>query len=258
MRSLKLVAPPMIDLHLHVLPGIDDGATDLDEACRMCQLALDDGCEALIVTPHQRHDRWDNRDREPLEALLDQVREAFGSGLALHLGAEIRVDSELYSEIERRSGPPSRAPRRGLTSLAGSRYLLLELDRGGFSSDPVALTHELKVAGWVPIFAHPEQIRGLDDLESMESLAEAGALFQITGMSLTGDFGPRARSLCERYLDAGLVHFVASDAHGAGWRPPGLSRARETLARGWGEETAELLTRTHPAAVMADDPWEGP
>lgn len=245
----------MIDLHLHVLPGVDDGADDLDEACRMCQMALDDGCEGLIVTPHQRHDLWDNRDAERLEELLDRVRKSFGEGLALHLGAEIRVDSDLLSELERGPGP-SHVARRGPTSLAGSRYLLLEFDRGGFNTDPVALTHELTVAGWVPIFAHPEHIRGLEDLETMERMAEAGALFQITGMSLTGEFGPRARSLCERYLDVSLVHFVASDAHGAGWRPPGLSRARQTLARRWGEETAEALTRTHAAAVMADRPLE--
>lgn len=245
----------MIDLHLHVIPGVDDGAADLDEACRMCQMALDDGCEALIVTPHQRHDLWDNRDAESLEALLDRVRDSFGGGLALHLGAEIRVDSELLSELERGSGP-SRVSRRGPTCLAGSRYLLLELARGGYNVDPVALTHELTVAGWIPIFAHPEHIRGLDDLETMQRLAEAGALFQITGMSLTGEFGPRAQALCEQYLDAGLVHFVASDAHGAGWRPPGLSRAREALARRWGGEAAEALTRTHAAAVMADRPLE--
>ena len=243
----------MIDLHLHVLPGIDDGASDLDEACRMCQIALDDGCQALVVTPHQRHDLWDNRERETLEELLEQVQRAFGDELRLHLGAEIRVDSDLLSEIEEigeRGGTP--------TSLAGSRYLLLELDRDGvdLGPDPVALTHELTVAGWVPIFAHPEHIHGLDDLALAEQLVAAGGLFQLTAMSVTGDFGPRAQSLCTHYLDAGLAHFVASDAHGAGWRPPGLSQARAALARHWGEETAERLTHTHPDAVVTDRPLE--
>lgn len=243
----------MIDLHLHVLPGIDDGADDLDEACRMCQLALDDGCTALVVTPHQRHDLWDNRDRTQLSELLEQVRSAFGDGLDLHLGAEIRVDSDFLSEIEemdRVGGEP--------TSLAGSRYLLVELEREGvdLGPDPVALTHELTVAGWVPVFAHPEHIRGLDDLGLAEQLVDAGGLFQLTAMSLTGDFGPRAQGLCASFLNAGLAHFVASDAHGAGWRPPGLSRARATLARHWGEEVAERLTHTHPAAVVADRPLE--
>jgi protein-tyrosine phosphatase len=243
----------MIDLHLHLLPEVDDGARDLDEACRMCQMAADDGCEALVATPHQRHDLWDNRDRERLEERLQQVRDAFGTGLDLHLGAEIRIDSELLAELD----PPAREPEspRATTrplSLAGSRYLLLELDRRGPGSDPVALIHELTVGGWIPILAHPEVIHGLDDLDLAGRLVEAGALFQITAMSLTGDFGPRARTVCERYLDSGFVHFVASDAHGAGWRPPGLTRAREILARHWGEETAERLTRLHAAAVVAD------
>lgn len=247
----------MIDLHLHLLPAVDDGAQDLDEACRMCQMAVDDGCEVLVATPHQRHELWDNRERERLEERLEQVREAFGDSMELHLGAEIRIDSELLAELvpETRETKAAAAESPPL-SLAGSRYLLLELDRRGPTGDPVALTHELTVADWVPIFAHPEVIAGLDDLDLARRMVEAGGLFQITAMSLTGDFGPRARSVCERYLDAGLAHFVASDAHGAGWRPPGLTRAREILARRWGEETAERLTRLHASAVVADQPLE--
>lgn len=241
----------MIDLHLHFLPAVDDGARNLDEACRMCQMALDDGCEALVATPHQRHDLWDNRDGQRLAERLRQVREAFGGGLKLHLGAEIRIDSDLFSELE----PEAEAGARPLP-LAGSRYLLLELDRRGPQVDPVALAHELTVSGWIPIYAHPEVIRGLDDLDLARRAMEAGALFQITAMSLTGEFGPHARKICERYIDEGLAHFVASDAHGAEWRPPGLTRAREILHRRWGEETAERLTRIHPAAVVADRPLE--
>lgn len=239
----------MIDLHLHLLPGVDDGADDLDEACRMCQLAVEDGCEILIATPHQRHDLWGNRDREVLEERLSRVQEAFGDELALHLGAEIRIDSDLLPELEAAGGP---------VPLAGSRYLLLEFDRRGVSPEPLALTHELTVAGWIPIYAHPELIHGLDDLELARQLVEAGALFQLTAMSVTGDFGSRAQAVCERFLDAGLAHFVASDAHGAGWRPPGLSAARSVLARRWGEEVAERLTRAHAAAVVADEPLEAP
>lgn len=264
----------MIDLHLHLLPEVDDGAQDLDEACRMCQMAVDDGCEALVATPHQRHDLWDNRDRRRLEERLRRVRKAFGNGLELYLGAEIRIDSELLAELE--PGPRTRTSREPETqetaapdaaapgsnsrplSLAGSRYLLLELDRRGPRTDPVALAHELTLDGWIPIFAHPEVIHGLDDLDLARRVVEAGALFQITAMSLTGDFGPRARTICERYVDAGLAHFVASDAHGAGWRPPGLTRAREIVARRWGEDTAERLTRLHAAAVVADRPLEEP
>ena len=254
----------MIDLHLHLLPEVDDGARDLDEACRMCQMAVDDGCDALVVTPHQRHDLWDNRDRQRLEERLRRVREAFGEGLDLHLGAEIRIDSDLLAELDPESEPEpreadSQEPESGSRplALAGSRYLLLEFDRRGPRIDPVALAHELTVSGRVPIYAHPEVIHGLDDLVLARRAVEAGALFQITAMSLTGDFGPRARRVCERYLDAGLAHFVASDAHGAGWRPPGLSRAREILHRRWGEEAAERLTRLHAAAVVADRPLEG-
>lgn len=239
----------MIDLHLHVLPGVDDGPADLEEALRMCALAAADGCRALIVTPHQRHDLWDNRDRRPLEAALKRLRRAVDEHpdftLDLHLGAEIRVDSELLHELEEESGP---------LPLAGSRYLLLEGSPEGVRPDPVALTHELVVDGWIPIFAHPEFVPGLEDPGLASELTALGACYQITATSLLGEFGRRPLEICCNLLDRGLVHFVASDAHGSAWRPPGLSRARERLARRWGEEVADDLTRRNGEAVLADRP----
>lgn len=111
------------------------------------------------------------------------------------------------------------------------------------------------VAGWRPIFAHPELIPALArDLDRVADLAAAGALFQITAMSLTGDFGRTPRQVCHDLLDRGLAHFVASDAHGVDHRPPGLSRARRCLAERWDEETAERLTRDNPLAVLEDRP----
>lgn len=244
----------MIDVHLHLLPGIDDGPSDLEEVRRMCRRALEDGCRALVATPHQRHDLWENRDRDLLEKLVREVREVARevgtkeggeSGLEVYLGAEVRIDSDLLAEVE---ALPGDCP----VPLAGSRYLLLELDRDGVGPDPLQLVHELTVAGWIPIFAHPEFILGLEDVSLARELVEGGALFQLTAMSITGDFGRRAQAICRDYLDAGLAHFVASDAHGAELRPPGLSRARREIARVWGEPAAERLTHGNPAAVLED------
>lgn len=238
----------MIDLHLHVLPGIDDGASDLAEACEMCRMAAEDGCEALIVTPHQRHDRWENGDSEALEALLAEVQGEVGDTIQLHLGAEIRIDSDLLTDLER-------YPEAGITPLAGSRYLLLELDRRGIGPDPLHLAHEVRVAGWFPIFAHPEFIAPLvESPELVARLVDLGASMQVTAMSVTGEFGRRAQKYCQTLLDAGLVHFVSSDAHSTEWRPPGLSLAYREIAGRWGEETARRLTTTNPAAVLADQP----
>ncbi len=240
----------MIDVHLHVLPGIDDGAADFEEAAEMCRVALADGCETLILTPHQRHELWENRDRRALESLCDRLQEKVGESPTLHLGAEIRVDSGLLADLE--SGPDS-----GPVALAGSRYLLLELDRQGFGPNPPSLTHELILAGWRPIFAHPEFVPPFaEDPNLVLRLAAMGAYFQITAMSLTGGFGRRARSVCERLLDLECVHFVASDAHGLDRRRPGLGGAYREIERRWGRRKAWELTTANPAAILADRPLD--
>lgn len=239
----------MIDIHCHVLPGIDDGADDLSTAAAMCRMAAEDGCTALVLTPHQRTELWENTDRPRLDALRREVAGALGdAGPELHAGGEIRVDAELLSELDRH-------PATGLAPLADSRYLLLEFDRWAPPPHPVELTHELLVAGWIPVYAHPEFIPFLAaDPDLMQHLAHQGALFQVTAGSLTGDHGAETRELCHHMVDAGLVHFVASDAHGTSHRPPGLSRARALLARQWGEEVARALTLDHPRAVVEDRP----
>ena len=238
----------MIDLHNHVLPGIDDGAADFAEAIEMCRLAAADGIEVMVTTPHQRTPQWDNCQPDRLDDLRRRLQEQVGERPLLLAGAEIRVDSELLAELEE-------VAVSGLLPLAGSHYLLLELDRHDLRLDAAALTHEVLVAGWVPVYAHPELIPALmEDLPLMHHLVELGALFQVTAMSVSGEFGKRARDRAATLLDQGLVHFVATDAHGTDWRPPVLSRAARALAAGWGEEVAELLTHTHPAAVVADRP----
>jgi protein-tyrosine phosphatase len=236
----------MIDLHLHVLPGIDDGASSFEEAEAMCRLAAADGVEVLVATPHQHTETWDNRDPERLEALRAELQRRVGERPRILPGAEIRVDTELLADL----ADPVAA---GLMPLAGSRYLLLELDRRDLRVDAAGFAHEVLVAGRVPVFAHPELIPALvEDLAGMHRLAEMGALFQITGTSIVGDYGRFTRDRCARLLDEGLAHFVASDAHSPDWRPPGLSRAYRAIAAGWADETALALTRDNPRAVIED------
>jgi protein-tyrosine phosphatase len=238
----------MIDLHCHVLPGIDDGAADLAEAVAMCRLAAADGVEVLVATPHQRTPSWENLDPEGLAALRARLAEAVGGRPELLAGAEVRVDSELLDDL-------ARPGLGGIVPLAGSRCLLLEIDRTDPRPPVEELAHELALAGWTPIFAHPEFIPALgDDLALLHRLAEGGALFQVTAMCVSGEAGAAARARCHRLLDEGLVHFVASDSHGVDWRPPGLARARSVLAARWGEETAQALTADNPRAVIEHRP----
>ncbi len=253
----------MIDLHLHLLPGVDDGAPSLAQAIEMARIAAADGCHVLVATPHQRRDEWANDDPQRLADALaelaaklppgDQRGQAGqGSLPELRLGGEVRVDSDLLADL-------AKPGRGGVLSLAGSRYLLLEFEPSGFGPHPVELVHELRAEGWWPIVAHPEVVpffwEASDGL--LAHLVEAGALFQVTAMSVTGEFGKGAKERVWELLRAGCVQFVASDSHRPDWRPPGLARARKAIARELGEALATDLTENHPRAVLDDRPLAG-
>lgn len=176
--------------------------------------------------------------------LLRQIQEQLGEQPRLYLGAEVRIDSAFSGEL-------ANLTKAGILSLAGSSYLLVEFERRQLSVDPISTIEEVVTAGLIPVVAHPEFVPGLrDDLDLAHGLVEAGALMQITSMSLTGKFGDRTRDCVEALLDADLVHFVASDAHGIESRRPDLHRARRVLVRTRGEEIARRLTYTNPLAVI--------
>ncbi len=242
----------MIDLHLHLLPGVDDGAETLEQAVAMGAIAAADGCRVLVATPHQRRDEWGNRDPQRLADRLAEVALKLPGAPRLLLGGEVRVDSELLADL-------AQPGRSGILALAGSRYLLLEFEPTGLGPPPVELVRELLAEGWAPIVAHPEVVPFFweNDDDLLARLVEAGALFQVTAMSVTGEFGKATKSRAWDLLHAGCVQFVASDAHRPDWRPPGLARARQALARELGTGLAEELTLTNPLAVVENRPLAG-
>ena len=247
----------MIDLHSHILPGVDDGARSMAEAVELCRAAADDGCTAIVATPHQRRAEWWNGDRGWLVALASSLRRELHEreiAIEVRLGAEVHVDTQLLAEVEQ-------LPAGSILPLAGTHYLLLELaghPPAGPGVPPGAgaaihLIHELVVAGWHPVLAHPEHIRWLaEDMPLVERLVSLGAALQVTAMSLTGGFGRRPQQCVQALLDAGLVHFVASDCHDLQRRPPGLRRAYDLIAARWGEPLARRVLVDNPRAVLDD------
>jgi protein-tyrosine phosphatase len=239
----------MIDLHCHILPGIDDGAQSLEEAVDLCRSAAAAGTEALVATPHQRRASWWNCDRRELQRLRRQLQAAVGPSPRIHLGGEIHCDANVLRELAQTTAAEGPLP------LAESRYLLLEFAPDGTPDQAADLVHELSVAGWRPILAHPEHISWMSsDLNVVGQLVALGALTQVTAMSITGDFGRRAHLCSHRLLDQGLAHFVASDAHDLRRRPPGLQGAWSTIARKWGEAAASELLIENPRAVLENHP----
>jgi len=240
----------VIDLHCHILPGVDDGAVNLADAVAMCRLAAADGCTVMVATPHSRHASFPAATREALQAAHEDLVAALAGDpteerVEVRMGAEVRVDSDLLADMER--------PGAEALALAGSRYVLLEFPRAEVGPAPEEIVHEMLVAGWRPVLAHPEVLPWLE-VPRLGALVEGGALLQVTAAAITSDFGRYPHQRVWELLDEGLVHFVASDSHSPTWRAPGLSKARALLTQRLGGATARALVEDNPASVLADVP----
>lgn len=235
----------MTDIHSHVLPGIDDGAPDLATSLEMMEIAARDGIVAMVATPHADH-RYSFDARRSSDERRRLVESAGPSAVRLHLGCELHVTPE---NLEAAVSDP-----RSYT-LNGHDCLLTELPDPAPKSATEAALRLLLDSGLRPVIAHPErnsffhQNRGF-----ARGVIDMGAAIQLTAGSITGSFGVQAQRCAFELLKAGLVHMVASDAHGSKHRLPLLSAARGEVARRYGRECAELLFVTNPAAVVAGLP----
>jgi protein-tyrosine phosphatase len=239
-----------VDIHCHLLPGIDDGAKDLAESLSMARLAVEDGTTTIVATPHQLGNFGHNRGdeiRRRVEELEDQLRQA-GVPLAVRPGADVRIEPGMVQKIT--NGDV-------LTLGDHGRHVLLELPHELYLPlEPIL--DELWRHKMVGVLSHPERNEGvLRRPDVIAPLVEAGCLMQITAGSLCGTFGPACREMSERLLAEGLVHFVASDAHGPRSRRPLLRRAFERVAELTDEQTAVDLCSHNPAAVAAGDQVQG-
>jgi protein-tyrosine phosphatase len=233
----------MIDLHCHILPGIDDGSRNLEMSLEMARMAVDDGVETIACTPHIYPGLYMNDTagiRSARDALQRSLDEA-GIPLKLTIGADVHLVPGLLDGL--REG---RVP-----CLHDTRYLLLE------PSHHVAPPHfeesvfRLVAEGYVPVITHPERLTWVEHhYDTFAALVRQGAWMQVTAGALTGVFGPRAKYWGERFLDDGLTHIIASDAHSSGRRSPIMSKARDIAERMLGREEAELLVQGRPQKIL--------
>ncbi len=235
-----------VDIHVHILPAVDDGAPDLDTAVRMAQAAAQDGIVGLVATPHGTEWRRVG-NREQFLGRLGEVRDAVraaGIPLEIYPGQEAWLGPNLLDQL---------AEGYAFT-LNNSRYILVEVPFGHCPAETEELAFQLLAHGYVPIMAHPERNADLArDLDRAVRLIGLGMRFQITAASLLGHFGAGPKGAAERYVRHRLAHFLASDAHHpTGPRAPRLSQARRVVETLAGPEYAELLTVVNPRAALAD------
>jgi protein-tyrosine phosphatase len=238
----------VIDIHTHILPGVDDGADALETAVAMCHEAAARGTTAVVLTPHQNHDHWPNLDTARLMQRFETLQTQVGDIVELHLGGEIAVSSDLLDMLEL-------PDRGGLNTLSATRWLLLEFPPIPVGPSPRDIVHEVVTMGFKPLLAHVERIPMLsEDLESLATLVDLGARTQITADSLSGAWGPRAQRRSTDVLSAGLAHVVASDTHNLTRRPPRLDLGRDWIEQNIGSDTAESLVTSNPRAILNDAP----
>ena len=266
----------MIDLHSHVLPGLDDGAKTFEESVQMCWISFKDGIRTIVATPHTLNDVYLN-DRGTILAKVRELNEAlkkFGmrdagcgvddvqseicnlkSGVFLHSalralnselkivpGADVRLCETTLPYLE-----------QGKVTTVGDngKYVFIEFPFQGIPYWTGEILFGLMKRGVTPIITHPE--RNLEVLRKPERYYEmirAGCLGQVTAMSLTGGFGPEVRRVAEKLLANRLIHFIASDAHSIHGRPPILSQAVKIAERIINREEAWKMVKEYPRAIL--------
>jgi protein-tyrosine phosphatase len=236
----------MVDIHSHVLYGVDDGARTLEESVAMVQIAAANGTTDLVLTPHANLEyRF-----EPgvIEERLAAIAAASGDVLQLYSGCDFHLSHENITDA---LAHPTKY------TIDHKCYLLVEFSDLLIFNNTLDIFARLLDAGMIPVVTHPER-NGLlrQRIDQIAAWVEAGSRVQITGQSLLGTFGGRAREFCEALLDRGLAHFVASDAHDCEHRPPRLNEAYAWLTKKYGEPLAEALFVTNPRAALDGDPLD--
>jgi protein-tyrosine phosphatase len=233
----------LIDLHSHLLPGIDDGSKNFAMSLAMARVAAADGISTMACTPHILPGVYNNSGpaiRRAVARLAESIADA-GIPVSLVTGADVHIAPNL--DVQLRDG-------RALT-LNNSRYFLLEPPHHVLPPRLEDLVFGLQAAGYVPILTHPERLSWVEGhYDLIGRLVSSSVLMQITAGSVMGRFGRRPRYWAERMLDEGLCHLLATDAHNTEQRSPRMADARDVVAKRLGDDEAINLVLRRPQGIL--------
>lgn len=270
----------MIDLHSHILPGLDDGPQTLEESIQMCLLSYRDGVSTIVATPHTLNGAYQN-DRFTILAKVKELNDTldkFGvqSPPACRQGRELGVNRSSIFDFKK--DPMTQLPYNPITDLRvlpgadvhfsdeilmkldqeevmtvgdGKKFVILEFPFHALPFRTEEVLFQLVAKGITPIISHPE--RNLEIIRRplrYYEMIRMGCLGQVTAMSLTGGFGARIKGFAERLLKKRLVHLIASDAHNANKRPPGLTHALKEAQKIVGKEEGQKMVTEYPSAIL--------
>lgn len=236
----------MIDVHSHILPGVDDGAADMDETIAMLEYAIRDGITTFIATPHYHLGRKVadyNRIDKVYHDVISEVKER-KLPIQIFLGNEIFCSDTAIEDISAKK----------VHTMHNSRYILLEFHPGHSYRE---IRHGIRYAieeGYIPILAHAERYQVLlDDYRQVKELIDMGCYIQLNAGDIMGNDGWRVKHFCKKLLKAEYVHFIATDAHRKeGRRVPQLSKCAAYIARKYGDDYAQMIFEDNPQKILQD------
>ncbi|MBT2259245.1 tyrosine-protein phosphatase [Priestia megaterium] len=231
----------MIDIHSHILPGVDDGALTIEDAISIAKLAVDEGITKIIATPHHQNGTFFNRKQDILKRVkeLNYVLQRENISLEVLPGQETRIYGSLLDDFK----------KGDILALNHTNYLFVELPSGHIPRYTEQLLFDVQLKGLTPIIVHPERnAEFMENPEKLFNLVKKGTLTQVTSSSLTGHFGKKIQKFSMQLIEANLTHFIASDAHNTSTRNFRIRESISKIHKEFGiqtvyyfQENAELL-----------------
>lgn len=232
----------MVDIHSHILPGLDDGAKDMKDSLELAKMAVQEGIHTIIATPHHKNGTYENTKQQIL-VQVDELNEQLKKEnipLTVLPGQETRIYGDILSDYDK---------DEILTLNNGNQYLFIELPSNHVPRYTEQLLFDIQLRGLTPIIVHPERNQEImEQPDLLYQLVKKGALTQITAASVAGFFGKNIKKFSLQLIDANLTHFVSSDAHNTSNRTFKMTEAFEVIGKKYGndiiylfKENAELL-----------------
>ena len=233
----------MVDIHSHIIYGVDDGAKTIEDSLAMLDMAAECGTTDIVATPHS-----DNRYQYDCQLVTERIAElqaAIGERIRIHRGCDFHLHFDNIRNCEN---------DRERFTINGKRYLMVEFADSSIPRNISYVFQDMLRREITPVITHPERNTLLmGRVNELVEWVRFGCLIQVTAQSFTGRFGKKAEEGCKQLMRQKLVHFVASDAHDTEWRPPDLREARQIVSLEYGEDAAELLFSTHPRMTLTGD-----
>lgn len=234
----------MIDIHCHILPGMDDGAKAMEDSLSMAEAAVKEGIRSIIATPHHKNGKYDNT-KEEIQRKVDELNAALRAAhidLTVLPGQETRIYGEILEDVER---------NEILTLNNTGKYLFVELPSNHVPRYTDKLLYDIQVKGMTPVIVHPERNQEIMERpDLLYQLVKNGALTQVTASSVAGYFGKNIKNFSLQLIDANLTHFVSSDAHNISNRSFKLLESYDLIEKKYGTDMVYFFTEN--AELLAE------